>query len=135
MREETCCCHYMGNSFGLAARDLLYSPSQESTYHGHCYTSCGAPAGTRKFNGSTRWDRSSNLPHNDQIRIPQTFMSPNDDLSLMIRVSTELLEERCCLHLYTKYYFFSLTHGGGHNPKTSVPTNWDAHSPMDKTFK
>ena len=48
-REETCCGHYMGYSFRLAARDLLYAPShsQDSTYHNLCYTSCGALAGTR----------------------------------------------------------------------------------------
>ena len=35
VREETCCHHYMGCPFWLAARDLLYAPShtQDSTYH------------------------------------------------------------------------------------------------------
>ena len=49
MREETCCRH-MGYSFRLAARVPLYAPShrQDSTYHGLCYTSGGALAGTRK---------------------------------------------------------------------------------------
>ena len=34
-RKETCCCHYMGYSFQLAARNLLYAPfhRQNSTYH------------------------------------------------------------------------------------------------------
>ena len=47
-REETCCCH-MGYSFQLAARVLLYASShrQDNTYHGLCYTSRGALAGTR----------------------------------------------------------------------------------------
>ena len=31
----------MGYSFRLAARVLLYAPSQDSTYHGLCYTSWG----------------------------------------------------------------------------------------------
>ena len=46
--EETCCCH-IGYSFRLTARVLLYAPShrQDSTYHGLCYTSRGALAGTR----------------------------------------------------------------------------------------
>ena len=47
-REETCCCcHYLGCSFRLAARVILYAPSniQDSTYHGLCYTSRGALAG------------------------------------------------------------------------------------------
>ena len=41
--------HTVGYSFRLAARVLLYAPShrQDSTYHGLCYTSRGALAGTR----------------------------------------------------------------------------------------
>ena len=48
VREETRCRH-IGYSFRLAARVLLYAPShrQDSTYHGICYTSRGALAGTR----------------------------------------------------------------------------------------
>ena len=48
VREETCCRH-IGYSFRLTARVLLYAPShrQDSTYHGLCYTSRGALAGTR----------------------------------------------------------------------------------------
>ena len=47
-REETCCRH-MDYSFRLAARVLLYASShrQDNTYHGLCYTSRGALAGTR----------------------------------------------------------------------------------------
>ena len=42
-------CRHMGYSFRLAVRVLLYGPSQrqDSTYHGLCYTSRGALAGTR----------------------------------------------------------------------------------------
>ena len=48
-REKTCCRHFMGYSFRLAARNLLYAPChrQDSIYHGLCYTSRGALAGTR----------------------------------------------------------------------------------------
>ena len=48
VREETRCRH-IGYSFRLAARVLLCAPShrQDSTYHGLCYTSRGALAGTR----------------------------------------------------------------------------------------
>ena len=47
-REETRCRH-MGYSFRLAARVLLYASThrQDNTYHGLCYTSRGALAGTR----------------------------------------------------------------------------------------
>ena len=53
----------LGYSFWLTARVLLYAPShrQDNTYHGLCYTSCGALAGTRNSSmgppneGSIRW--------------------------------------------------------------------------------
>ena len=40
---------HISYSFRLTARVLLYAPShrQDSTYHGLCYTSHGALAGTR----------------------------------------------------------------------------------------
>ena len=49
-RKETRC-HHMGYSYRLTARVLLYAPShrQDNTYHGHCYTSRGALAGTRNI--------------------------------------------------------------------------------------
>ena len=49
VREETRCRH-IGYSYRLTARVLLYAPShrQDNTYHGLCYTSRGALAGTRK---------------------------------------------------------------------------------------
>ena len=42
---------YRGISFRLAARGILYAPShrQDITYHGLCYTSRGALAGTRNI--------------------------------------------------------------------------------------
>ena len=48
VRKETCCRH-IGYSYRLTARVLLYAPShrQDNTYHGLCYTSRGALAGTR----------------------------------------------------------------------------------------
>ena len=62
-REETRCCH-MGYSFRLAARVLLYSSShrQDNTYHGLCYTSRGALAGTR--------NSSMGPPHEGSIQWP-----------------------------------------------------------------
>ena len=62
-REETRCRH-MGYSFRLTARVLLYAPShrQDSTYHGLCYTSRGALAGTI--------NRSISQPHEGSIRRP-----------------------------------------------------------------
>ena len=48
VRKKTRCRH-IGYSFRLTARVLLYAPShrQDTTYHGLCYTSRGALAGTR----------------------------------------------------------------------------------------
>ena len=63
VRKETRC-HHEGYSFRLAARVLLYAPSnrQDSTYHGLCYTSRGALAGTR--------NSSMGSPHEGSIRRP-----------------------------------------------------------------
>ena len=63
VREEIRCRH-IGYSFRLAARVLLYAPShiQDSTYHGLCYTSRGALAGTR--------NSSMGPPHEGSIRRP-----------------------------------------------------------------
>ena len=63
VRKETRCCH-IGYSYRLTARVLLYAPShrQDSTYHGLCYTSRGALAGTRSS--------SMGPPHEGSIRRP-----------------------------------------------------------------
>ena len=63
VRKETRCRH-IGYSYRLTARVLLYAPShrQDNTYHGLCYTSHGALAGTR--NGSM------GPPHEGSIRRP-----------------------------------------------------------------
>ena len=60
-REETCCRH-VGYTFQLAARVLLYASShrQDNTYHGLCYTSRAALAGTR--------NSSMGPPHEGSIR-------------------------------------------------------------------
>ena len=44
----------IGYSFRLTAKVLLYAPShrQDNTYHGFCYTSRGALAGTRQVKES-----------------------------------------------------------------------------------
>ena len=63
VRKETRCRH-IGYSLRLAARVLLYAPSHrhDSTYHGLCYTSRGALAGTRYS--------SMGPPHEGLIRRP-----------------------------------------------------------------
>ena len=61
VRKETRCRH-IGYSYRLTARVLLYAPShrQDNTYHGLCYTSRGALAGTR--------NSSMGPPHEGSIR-------------------------------------------------------------------
>ena len=63
VRKETRCRH-IGYSYRLTARVLLYAPShrQDNTYHGLCYTSRGALAGTR--------NSSMGRPHEGSIRRP-----------------------------------------------------------------
>ena len=63
VRKETRCRH-IGYSYRLAARVLLYAPSHrhDNTYHGLCYTSRGALAGTR--------NSSMGPPHERSIRRP-----------------------------------------------------------------
>ena len=64
VRKETRCRH-IGYSFQLAARVLLYAPShrQDSTYHGLCYTSRGALAGTR--------NSSMGPPHGPELEVSE----------------------------------------------------------------
>ena len=68
VRKETRCRH-IGYSYRLTARVILYAPShrQDSTYHGLCYTSRGALAGTR--------NSSVGPPHEGSIRRPNRTMS------------------------------------------------------------
>ena len=56
VRKETCCCH-IGYSLWLTTKVILYAPShrQDSTYHGLCYTSRGALAGTRNSSMGPPW--------------------------------------------------------------------------------
>ena len=63
VRKETRCRH-IGYDYRLTARVLLYAPShrQDNTYHGLCYTSRGALAGTR--------NSSMGPPHEGSIRRP-----------------------------------------------------------------
>ena len=58
VRKETRCRH-IGYSYRLTARVLLYAPShrQDNTYHGLCYTSRGALAGTRNSSIERKEDK------------------------------------------------------------------------------
>ena len=83
VRKETRYRH-IGYSYRLTARVLLYAPShrQNTTYHGLCYTSRGALAGTRNtFVGWVRMTSSTTpIPHPEQAlhhecqRLPQNLI-------------------------------------------------------------
>ena len=85
VREETRCRH-IGYSYRLTARVLLYAPShrQDCTYHGLCYTSHGAQAGTRN---SPMKDRSDDPLHHERTLLPQS--SPFSSLIMCTTSHTE----------------------------------------------
>ena len=74
VRKETRCRH-IGYSYRLTARVLLYAPShrQDNTYHGLCYTSRGALAGTRN---SSMGPLPAYIPYNT-ISYPLLQIIPN----------------------------------------------------------
>ena len=77
VRKKTRCRH-IGYSLLLTARVLLYAPShrQDSTYHGLCYTSRGALAGTRNSSmGSTVKERSDDPSHHERMLLPRIYIS------------------------------------------------------------
>ena len=63
VRKETRWRH-IGYSFRLSARVVVYIPShrQDSTYHGLCYTSRGALAGTRNSSMGSPYEGSIRRP-------------------------------------------------------------------------
>ena len=73
VRKETRCRHIC-YSFRLTAMVLLYAPShkQDSTYHGLCYTSRGALAGTRN---SSMKDWSDDPSHHERTLLPRSYIS------------------------------------------------------------
>ena len=70
MRKETCCNNLMDYSFQLVAMDLLYAMFHRwyEIYHGQCYISCGALAGTKKsLKGTTKMDCFNDTLYHDRI--------------------------------------------------------------------
>ena len=108
-------CRHIGYSFRLTARVLLYAPSHrhDSTYHGLCYTSRGALAGTR--------NSSMGPPHEGSIRRPiapwanalatelhlapryreKTGLHCTTHHSLFTKSLHNMLEKRTCMHFKT----------------------------------
>ena len=74
VRRETRCRH-IGYSFRLTARVLLYAPSHNRiAYHGLCYTSRGALAGTRNRVHPMK-DRSDDPSHHERTLLPRSYIS------------------------------------------------------------
>ena len=109
VRKETRCRH-IGYSFRLTARVLLYAPSdrQDNTYHGLCYTSRGALAGTR--------NSSMGSPHEGSIRRPTAPWANALPLSYvpLVRASGDRtftcpdLLSLAWIFLFINYWFFFL---------------------------
>ena len=78
VRKETHCRH-IGYSLRLAARVLLYAPShrQDSIYHGQCYTSHGALAGTRNSSMDPLHEGSIQRPMSEHPYHRATSRSPD----------------------------------------------------------
>ena len=98
VRKETLCCH-IGYSYRLTARVLLYAPyhRQANTYHGLCYTSRGALAGTR--------NNSMGPPHEGSIRrliAPWANALPLSYVPLRIEWCT-LLGVYICIRVVTAF--------------------------------
>ena len=122
VRKETRCRH-IGYSYRLTARVLLYAPShrQDSTYHGLCYTSRGALAGTRNSSmgptheGSIRrpiapWANALPLPTELCTRV--CTAGPHCIQVFLLSVSINIFKYKidttsdfkcilCCLHVVT----------------------------------
>ena len=98
VRKETRCRH-IGYSFRLTARVRLYAPShrQDSTYHGLCYTSCGALAATR--------NSSMGPPHEGSIRRPIAPWA--NALTTELHLASFYEQLHCC-----RYYVYEKQNGG-----------------------
>ena len=94
-KEETRCRH-MGYYFRLAPRVLLYTPShrQDNTYHGLCYTSRGALAGTRLF--VLCFSASNTLPEN-LMQVTTTVLTRSECQSAMGSVSVNIQNMHICV--------------------------------------
>ena len=84
----------MGYTFRLAASVLLYAPShrQDSTYHGLCYTSRGALAGTR--------NSSMGPPRHDDCT---ALYSDYERLSIRRQIYSKICTKYTQIYLYRLY--------------------------------
>ena len=102
VRKETRCRH-IGYSYRLTARVLLYAPShrQDNTYHGLCYTSCGALAGTRNvksFQGVVfHWRKTMGSVWLEPVRNDKTIFEELKSLYTEEHTVTCMSKFNCCV--------------------------------------
>ena len=118
VRKETRCRH-MGYSLRLTARVILYAPShrQDRTYHGLCYTSRGALAGTR--NSSTRKKCQCAITLENLSSAPFT----------MVEMNHSHTRARAHTHTYTQHtYIHTRAHKRKHTRARAHPSHTYAHT-------
>ena len=108
VRKETRCRH-IGYSYRLTARVLLYAPShrQDNTYHGLCYTSCGALAGTRKSSMGPSHEGSIRRPHHTISERSTSELRPAPCFKASEKRNASLRNQVSCLCIFTYYYYCS----------------------------
>ena len=127
VRKESCC-FLIGYSFRLTARVPLYAPSnrQDSTYHGLCYTSHRALAGTR--------NSSMGSPHEGSIWRPiapwvnalttELHLAPlNHGTTSRSTLSNKFSYKM--MHVYSFQYNFRLrTNNAKYSQRAIIPDTW-----------
>ena len=85
-REKGMRFRHIGYSYRLTARVLLYASShrQDNTYHGLCYTSRGALAGTRKDKKENFLINLSYIPYTKTYDTKEGNVLFNDSLNTNI---------------------------------------------------
>ena len=112
VRKETCCRH-IGYSYRLTARVLLYAPShrQDNTYHGLCYTSRGALAGTRILIKGSRELSSTYFWAEDLVALLfLVFYFNHDFVSISIKMCIEWSSFEKLWHSSLLYTFLRQFH-------------------------
>ena len=116
VRKETRCRH-MGYSLRLTARVIL-SHRQDRTYHGLCYTSRGALAGTR--NSSTRKKCQCAITLENLSSAPFTMVEMNHSHT---RVRARTHTQTPNTHTYTHAHTNASTHTRARPPISHICTH------------
>ena len=97
-------CRHIGYSYRLTARVILYAPShrQDNTYHGLCYTSRGALAGTRNSSMGPPWriDPTTHRTMSERSYHGATSRSGNCRMILSKEIASFITKHQLTLHNY-----------------------------------